>query len=835
MKKNININISGIIFYIEEDGYDRLKEYLLSIHRYFSSYEDSAEIIADIENRIAEIFLARLGENKQVIMVEDIDELVATMGSVQDFQAVEDNAFAKGTAQRNSTYTNQQGQGTAHNKDEADTTGTKQKKQSYTETGEGTYQNKKAPKKLYKDNKRKLIGGVAAGIAHYLGIDPLWVRLLFLATMFDWFFMVSISGFAFVAYLVLLGTMPSSDDLEEDTKIKKLFRNPDNKVLGGVASGLAAYFGVDVTVIRVLLALGMLLGGTTFIAYCILWAITPEAKTLTEKMQMEGEPITLHNIEEKVKENLNIGENQEETVLAKILLFPFRLVAHVIATLTPFLQPFGNFAIQALRIVLGIKFTLLGFVFIVAFTATLLGILGVFGDFANDFIRMGDVPVTMIAEIVPEMGVYSAYILSIIPSIALVLTGISLISRRKIVSNTFAWSLFGVWIVSFFMTGTLVAKVAEKFKHSETIEQAITLNTSKEPLVLDVNEADNNTIEWNEVALTIKGYEGKDLKVIKHITARGLDNADAMKNAQMINYEVVQDKNLIMFDDRCEFDAKSIFRGQTVKLEFLMPYNQEFSMTKKLRTILRNTVTPHGYNRKDVIDENRWVYEKGKGLRCITCEKEKATAQNHSQADNEDEDSKSFDYKNFDALVINASTDITIEQGEKFEVIVNNANAEEIQAIKISQNGKTLTIEAMQSHAPDITIKMPSITALKASGKCDITLVDFKATNLQITANDAVEIDAEIEATKLVAVLDGKASLRVKGTAKNGEFTLNGAAELYAFDLELDNATLQTDGASEAEVNAAKTLFINSLAASEANYKGEATVTGKGNFRKEED
>ena len=57
MKKNISINISGIIFHIEEDGYETLKKYLDSINRYFSSFEDSVEILADIESRIAELLL----------------------------------------------------------------------------------------------------------------------------------------------------------------------------------------------------------------------------------------------------------------------------------------------------------------------------------------------------------------------------------------------------------------------------------------------------------------------------------------------------------------------------------------------------------------------------------------------------------------------------------------------------------------------------------------------------------------------------------------------------------------------------------------------------------
>ena len=92
MKKNISINISGIIFHIEEDGYNQLKEYLESINRYFSTFEDSLEIIADIETRIAEIFLSKLKDGKQIIAIEDVEALIATMGSIKDFQAAEEDS-----------------------------------------------------------------------------------------------------------------------------------------------------------------------------------------------------------------------------------------------------------------------------------------------------------------------------------------------------------------------------------------------------------------------------------------------------------------------------------------------------------------------------------------------------------------------------------------------------------------------------------------------------------------------------------------------------------------------------------------------------------------------
>src|SRR5210317_1594112 len=145
MKKNISINISGIIFHIEEDGYNHLKEYLESINRYFSTFEDSLEIIADIEPRIAEIFLSKLKDGKQVIALEDVEVLIATMGSIKDFQAAEeDSSFID-------------------SKDESE---------EDDDQGEPIFS-----KKLYRDNNRKLVAGVLSGIAFYFNVDPLWMRL----------------------------------------------------------------------------------------------------------------------------------------------------------------------------------------------------------------------------------------------------------------------------------------------------------------------------------------------------------------------------------------------------------------------------------------------------------------------------------------------------------------------------------------------------------------------------------------------------------------------------------------------------------------------------------
>lgn len=87
---------------------------------------------------------------------------------------------------------------------------------------------------------------------------------------------------------------------------KKLFRDPDTKVVGGVATGLAAYFGVDNPLwIRIAFVIGMFGGGVSLPLYLILWAVIPLAKTSGDKLSMKGERINVSNIAKKVEEELN--------------------------------------------------------------------------------------------------------------------------------------------------------------------------------------------------------------------------------------------------------------------------------------------------------------------------------------------------------------------------------------------------------------------------------------------------------------------------------------------------------------------------------------------------
>ncbi len=105
---------------------------------------------------------------------------------------------------------------------------------------------------------------------------------------------------------------------------KRLYRNPNDAIIAGVCSGIAAYFNIDPLIVRVLWGASLFLGGGGLIAYIIFWIIMPEAKTTTEQLQMRGQPVTLESVNEMVKEKVN--EVKDRGIFRKIIAFPFMVI-----------------------------------------------------------------------------------------------------------------------------------------------------------------------------------------------------------------------------------------------------------------------------------------------------------------------------------------------------------------------------------------------------------------------------------------------------------------------------------------------------------------------------
>ena len=171
MNKTVNINLANTLFHIDDEAYNKLRRYLESIKRSFSGTAGSDEIIADIEARVAELFLEKMENDRQVITHKEVDEVITIMGQPEDYMVDEDifEDQPKSTTQKSERKT----------------------------------------KKLYRDIEQKYIGGVCSGLEYYLGIDVLWVRIIFiLLAVFG-------SGFGLIAYFILWILVPEASSTSQ--------------------------------------------------------------------------------------------------------------------------------------------------------------------------------------------------------------------------------------------------------------------------------------------------------------------------------------------------------------------------------------------------------------------------------------------------------------------------------------------------------------------------------------------------------------------------------------------------------------------------------------------
>lgn len=799
MKKNISINISGIIFHIEEDGFDMLKNYLDSINKYFSTYDESAEIIADIENRIAEIFLAKLKDGRQVIALEDIQSLMATMGSIEDFQAMENG-----------------------NRPE--------------EEKEETIFEPKGPRRLYRDNKRKLIGGVAAGISHYFGIDPLWIRLVLIIMFFNIIFKFSITGTLFVAYIIGWIIIPGSDDLKEDEKLKKLYRDSEGRVIGGVSAGLARYFGVDVTLVRFLFVVTTFLFFTGLITYLILWVITPEAKTITDRMQMEGKKITLGNIENSIKKSLNV-EGKEESAITKILLFPFRLLAAIIDGLAKLLGPLFRFMAEGVRIFFGVILLLLAMSAVLSILVLFGVSLGVFTD-PEPFIVLGDFPVLLLKSGITSGVLLGLFLVTVVPFLALMFGALAILARRPVVKSSFMFILLGVWFVGILISAISVPDLV--FNYQEEAEKEI-----KQVLVLPTEVFElraESRGKWDEVRgveMVLRGHSDSSLLLVKRQFSRGRTFDDAEKNAKGIVYQPELQGNTYVFAPTYELAEDMPFRFQSLRMTLYIPYGQEFLLDGSLRPMLRNTMYRHGYSRKELNANHTWKFEEA-GLICVTCDStgvQRKSISPRSASTPRPGSAQAIDVEDFKKVMIKGRYKVFISKGSENKVDVNGTDSQIRNARFSTNNGQLVLTERtnwnwfswnLDSNKPaEIYIESPAFEKIVANGAIQMNLEDLDFHLLELELRGASEGKIKVKGEELKIKLTGASSLNMQGDLNRLVLKSSGASDVKATGLRVLEAEIDASGASDIRLQVEERLKVIASGASDIRYQGDPKIDSK--------
>jgi phage shock protein PspC (stress-responsive transcriptional regulator) len=567
MNKTVNMNLGGYFFHIDEDAYQKLNRYFDAIKRSLSD-EARDEIMSDIESRISELFSEKLQNNKQVLSLSDVDDVIAIMGQPEDYKIEDENNGSK------ANY-------------------------AYAGTGRS--------KKLYRDKDTGIVAGVCSGLGHYFGVDPVWIRIILVLLVF--------AGF-----------------------------------------------------------------GTGILAYIILWAVTPEAVTTSEKLEMTGEPITISNIEKKVKEEF-------EGVSEKFKNADYgQMGSHVKTGAQKVGSSIGDILVTLMKVfakAVGAFIVLISTVTIISLLISLFTLRSTsFSDvpwieYFNSF-NYTDTSLWFIALM---------FFLAIgIPFFFLLLLGLKiLVNNLKSIGNISKYTLLGVWIVAVGIIITLSVRTASEVAFDNKVVEKSIINITptdtlkvkfvhndfytkdidhRDEFRLVEDQAGQESIYSNDVEFEIMPTDEKQPYVQIEKNANGSSFSEAKKKAEKIRYNFKIEGNQLILDNYFLTEAKSKYRGQEVTIYLYVPKGTYLKLDKSVQDydVSDNDFFNLHYSSDDYV----YKVEEEK-VKCLNC-----PADEDEWDDNENDESH---------------TVIIDENGVKIKQDTVISNSKEIKELKINEDG----------------------------------------------------------------------------------------------------------------------------------------------------
>ena len=891
MKKNISINLQGIIFHIEEDGFDVLSRYLAEVKAHFANYRGHEDIVADIEGRIAELFSARLSPTQQVISLEDVQAMTAKMGRVSDFapDADEDDEATEPAAS-GSTFGPEGSFGTKGAFGPEGPFGPK----GPFGPGPAAAGAPAEPRRLYRDMANRKIAGVAAGIAQYFAVNPLWIRLAFVVTALlspavwrviedgDFRFNLKLGSWAVLGYILLWIVLPKRYDAPAHPEAllnsgplagRRLFRDTGTGKVAGVAAGLAAYFNIDVTLVRVIMLAGLFAGGFTFLLYIILWIVLPEAKTVSDKLRMRGDAMTLESFDSSVRNNA-FADGPSTTN---------RPVGAFVEDAARGLQPLVNFVGSAIRIAAGVLLTIGGFSLLLMLAIMLGAGIGLIPNSEN--IVAGDVPAHVFLNGIPAWGLLAGFLAAGIPALWMLLGGLNLLFKRTLVPRTVSLSLLGLWLLSVIGLTMTIARQSRQYQYNAEVEQLERYPALTTPvLMLDSRHVDREWEQHVEVRL-VAADSGKTVEVLRTLGAKGPSEEVARRTAlTSIDYTVRPsgDSSLI-FDDHFSFLPGASFRKQELALTLRLPRDRTFRLSRDFAYELLDDDDFVGNRRPEDPDQHRYQL-RGNKLECIGCTAEQLGRDDENDAnvninidsdddedanadsDSSDEDGdgndrassglsldyggapsfdtdlgsygssrRTFEETGFSRVSVAGGYRVVVRRGDTFKVEAGGDD-KALKDMRVEREGDELQIRPRTSTSffggdwnrkqsqVLIRIEMPSVSRLELAGAVHADLGGFERQDeLRVEQAGASHLRLNGNYGTLKLEQAGACRTTATGNADNLDLDAAGACELAGANLKTRNSKVSIAGVCKARLNVTESLEGDAVGASEVAYSGQPT------------
>ncbi len=390
---------------------------------------------------------------------------------------------------------------------------------------------------------------------------------------------------------------------------RRMYRDPDSKVVGGVCSGLGAWFNIDPVFIRILFVVFTLTYGAGILIYLILWIGVPEARTSAEKLEMRGEEINISNIERKVRQNypsdygLNAGEMQPARrrpsgnaisaiirVIGKIILVFFKVIGFII----------------------GISLLIAGITILVALIAVAVGGKSWFfdSDLGLNNIGLHEIMNFFINPATGTLGLIALIILVAVPVIALIYGMVKLLFNVRANDKAVGLSAFGIWVIALCFLLILGAKEATGYSSEGQVRDERqfkvlpdkTLNINALPLPEDVDDDSYRFNYRSEFWILRENGDSLNLVIRPRVTielspdttavveitktARGPNYSTAKRYADEVDYRYRFEDSVLLLDPVFRLSQKERFHAQEIRVVVELPVGTRIYLDPKLKYLL---------------------------------------------------------------------------------------------------------------------------------------------------------------------------------------------------------------------------------------------------------
>lgn len=480
----------------------------------------------------------------------------------------------------------------------------------------------------------------------------------------------------------------TSYNYKRNTSNKKMFRDGDDKFLGGVCSGLGHYFNIDVVWIRLAFLILTLAGfGFGIIGYIILWIILPEAKTTSEKLQMEGEAVNIDNIEKKIR-------NEFETLSSKVKEGAHDLSDKISnadyqklrnqtkSGFQDFIDTMGKILLAVFKVFGKFMGVLLIFIAGVTLVSLLLGLFSVGSleilNFDSEFVHY---PPFFYDSTLPRWLLMTfLFILIGIPFIVLFILGLRILSPNvKRLGTTAILTLLGLWLVSLLAIGFSGIEYATTHAYDGTnvTKHSITYH-KEEPLKIRVVNDDNiyynhnlrnrnnalavsvgnEQVKYsNDVNIDVRKSETNNAYIEIKKTSEGRKRNDANSNAAAIQYKFKSDNNTIVFDAFFLSDYKNIWKDEEIEVIVYIPKGTTVYFEGSSRNFLDDVKNVQNVYDRDMA--NHHFKMTSKGFDCLDCDEEDINNEDSDDWDSDNDDEVSF---LFDSTINDAKAEFIISK-----------------------------------------------------------------------------------------------------------------------------------------------------------------------------